>query len=265
MIKIIIKYPFAAIISLSVPVFFLFRFLESLFFSQLVNFEFNLYFSYLSIYICLWIIYFASKDAKHLKFMTLRNILSEHSHHWDTNAEITEISLEKSRTSITAIAMLIGVSYIGVSAGDSGLVSLTKDHAGLSNELFKWKEVVLWCLVFFSSMAIINFIISADSLDCMFNDFKKNSAVKLRRFFYKSQINPRYIGLVCLLTSVILLNTASDVSLGTLTIGIIIATGYRHWFPNNCLNENHRDSIMWAFFRFVIFICLPLFVVVHAK
>jgi len=227
-----------------------------------------IFITYLSTYISMWIVYFASKNGpKFLRISTLRRLLLLESKSWtvidsDDNDEIEETSMEKAKTSITAIAMLVGVSFLGIVQAKSGLTSLVMIGSEHSGELYTWSKIIFGCLGFFSSVALVCFILSVDALDCMFNEFKTEALEnKFRRYFYKSTIHPKYFGLVCLLTSIIFLNASASITLGSITIGIIISIGYRHWFPRPQLASDDWEEIsgtlgFWA--RFIPLVGIPL-------
>jgi len=219
--------------------------------------------AYLSTYTAMWTLYFSSKNGpKIFQVPTLRRILLVESKSWTNidstdNDEIEEISMEKAKTSITSIAMLVGVSFLGLVQAKIGLSGLNSGE-----EEFLWKQFIFILLGFSSTIALVCFVISVDALDCMFNEFKNDQIDnKFRRYFYKSTIHPRYIGFVCLLTSVIFLNVSSSVLLGSLTIAVIISVGYRHWFPRSQLAEEtweERSGVPGFWARFIPLIAIPI-------
>lgn len=225
---------------------------------------------YLSAYIAMWTLYFASKNGPPiLRVSTLRRILLVESKSWsniDTkeDGEIEEISMEKAKTSITAIAMLVGVSFLGISQAKSGLIALNASGLPIDSAEYIWQQYSFYTLSFISTIAIVCFVLSVDALDCMFNEFKTDKLDnKFRRYFYKSTIHPRYIGFVCLLTSIIFLNASSSVTLGSITIAIIIAIGYRHWFPHSDLASEswtERSGVSSFWIRFIPLISVPIVV-----
>jgi len=252
---------------LSSAVIFLFTSL----FSEIDN-DINklVFIAYLSVYISMWVVYFASKNGpKLLRVSTLRRLLLVESKNWTStdnteNDKIETISMEKAKTSITASAMLVGASLLGVVQAKSGLNSLAVIGSGYSNELYIWNKIIFAGLGFFSSVALVCFILSVDALDCMFNEFKTDELEnKFRRYFYKSTIHPKYFGLVSLLTSIIFLNASADLVLGSITIGIIISIGYRHWFPRPQLASDDWEEVsgtlgFWA--RFIPLVSIPVIV-----
>jgi hypothetical protein len=71
------------------------------------------------------------------------------------------------------------------------------------------------------------------------------------------------VGFVCLLTSIVFLNASSSVLLGTLTPGVIISVGYRHWFPRAQLTEDswkERSGVTGFWIRFLTLIAIPIVV-----
>lgn len=218
----------------------------------------------------MWVVYFASKNGpKFLRVSTLRRILLLESKNWtnidnEENSEIEAISMEKAKTSITAIAMLVGVSFLGIVQAKNGLNTLTLPSSGYSEELYIWGRFLFGSLSFFSSIALVCFILSVDALDCMFNEFKTNNIEnKFRRYFYKSTIHPKYFGLVSLLTSVIFLNATAGVTLGSITIGMIISIGYRHWFPRPELasdNWEEKSEVLGFWVRLITLVVIPVIV-----
>lgn len=221
---------------------------------------------YLSIYFSMWIIYFASKSKYEIfQVSTLRKLLTSESKNWTAtnskkNEKIEELSMEKAKTSITATAMLVGVAFVGILQAKNGFYGLVESQ--LSNEQLIWQQLILASLAFSSSLALVCFIISVDALDCMFNEFKtKQLENKFRRYLYKSTIQPRYVGLVCLLTSIIFLNASSSIVLGSMSIGLIISVGYKHWFPCPKITSEQwteTPNILNFWLRFIVLVSTPV-------
>jgi protein-S-isoprenylcysteine O-methyltransferase Ste14 len=160
--------------------------------------------------------------------------------------------------------MLVGVSFLGVVQAKHGLYELSLLTQTVSPEEIIWKQLIFIFLGFISTIALVCFVVSVDALDCMFNEFRSQHIDnKFRRYFYKSTIHPRYVGFVCLLTSIVFLNASSSVLLGTLTIGVIISVGYRHWFPRAQLTEDswkERSGVTGFWIRFLTLIAIPIVV-----
>ena len=196
------------------------------------------------------------------------------------NQEIEDVSLEKSKTSTSAIAMLVAASLVALAQARSGWEKLpeTLCKPGLvtNQQLFlcQWHKLVIFCLGMSATLALISFIVSADALDTMFNEFNcsgdaNNSQANnnYRRYFYQSAINPRYLGLASLVTTIVFINSLINVVLGSISIGLTLAIGLRHWFPNVSLNENAEDprhwenhSIIRLFLRIFMFAAIPVII-----
>lgn len=220
---------------------------------------------YLSVYVSMWLVYFASKDGpKIFRVPTLRRLLTLESKDWtniDTsdNDEIEKLSMEKAKTSITAMAMLVGVSFLGIV--QSKHIASSLDLSG-DQGTYAWGVFISTGLASLSSIALVCFILSVDALDSMFNEFKDEQIEnKFRRYFYKSTIYPKYIGLVCLLSSIIFFNASTNLVLGTMTVGLIMTVGYRHWFPDPTLASNDwqdRPKIWGFWLRLVPLVGIPI-------
>lgn len=229
-----------------------------------------LFVAYLSVYFSMWLVYFLSKSgACFFRVTTLRRLLLVKSKHWtdaDTteNTHIENVSMEKAKTSITAIAMLVAVSFLGMVQAKGFYFYLLTLTQGEHFDNITWYIAILGFAGFSSLSAFICFIISADALDCMFNEFETNKLdSRLRRYFYRSTTHPRYFGLVFLLTSIIFLLAFLNAILGCVAIGLVITIGYRHWFPPvNILDDGWDETAIHSGFLLrVLFFLLPLGVV----
>lgn len=208
-----------------------------------------LFIIYLSVYFSMWLVYFLSKSKrKFLKYFrvgTLRRLLFVKSKHWTAeDSKIGEAFMEKAKTSITAIAMLVAVAFLGMMQTKDlyfDLIALTK---GERYQQTTWYLMILGFAASCSLIAFICFVISADALDGMFNEFEdKKLDNRIRRYLYKTTIHPRYFGLVFLISSIIFLMAYIHSILGSIVIGLIITIGYRHWFPKAELIEDDLNEM----------------------
>jgi len=81
-----------------------------------------------------------------------------------------------------------------------------------------------------SFFAFAGFLITADSLDSMFNTFRKHDN-RLHRYFYRSILYQRYLSVIALITALILIVTFLQPAYGILSIILLYNMGRRHWFP----------------------------------
>jgi len=201
-----------------------------------------LFVAYLGAFVGLWFVYFMSRMGPSLfQVMTLRRLLRKTSAQWNEASELRKTELEKAfqekaRTTITATAMLVaasGVALTQVSQAYRDLQAQIQANPNLVPPLIHHWDVLLLSLAAMAAfIAVVCFILSVDALDVLFNRFDSRAhAHRLRFYFYMSTINPRYFGLLSLLSAAILLIGHADPLLGCAAIGLMVAIGYRHWFP----------------------------------
>ncbi|PSJ16065.1 hypothetical protein [Nitrosomonas supralitoralis] len=229
---------------------------------------------YLSIYLSFWLVYFLSKSGPiFFRVGTLRRLLVTKSNQWtdadtEKNDKIEKEFIEKAKTSITAMAMLVAVAFLVMVQAKAFYSDLISTTEGEYCEQITWYLTILGFAMMSSLIAFISFIVSVDALDCMFNGFENPELEnRLRRYFYKSTIHPRYLGLVFLLSSIIFLLAYINPLLGCIVIGLIITIGYRHWFPPVELLKNgwddtaHNSGGFW--FRLFIFVSPPIILILY--
>ncbi|MGR9088268.1 MAG: hypothetical protein ACU841_14530 [Gammaproteobacteria bacterium] len=212
-----------------------------------------LFIIYGSLYFAMWAVYFLSRSGpKFFRVGSLRRLLLTNSKSWGEEAE--EFSMDKAKQSMTAIAVLITVSFLQMVQTKEFYYRIAEEQ----HALHSWDVTILTMTLLCSLGAFINFIVSLDSLDCMFNDFSEQHG-KLRRYFYRSTINPRYFGLVFLITALILLISHVDLLLGSIAIAIVITIGYGYWFPSNSLLTNDWNDrlIHSGFWIRLSSLCMP--------
>lgn len=201
-----------------------------------------LFVAYLGAFVGLWLVYFMSRMGPALfQVMTLRRLLRKTSAQWNETSELRKTELEKAfqekaRTTITATAMLVaasGVALTQVSQAYRDLQAQMLANPDLVPPLIHHWDVLLLSLAAMAAfIAVVCFILSVDALDVLFNRFDSRAhAHRLRFYFYMSTINPRYFGLLSLLSAAILLIGHADPLLGCAAIGLMVTIGYRHWFP----------------------------------
>lgn len=220
------------------------------------NINHVLFIIYGSLYFAMWMVYFLSRSGpKFFRVGTLRRLLLTKSKSWSYELnKIEEFSMDKAKQSMTAMTVLCTISFLQ-------MVQIKEFYyriAGEQHALHTWDVTILTMALLCSLGAFINFIISLDSLDCMFNDFSEHH-MEFRRYFYRSTINPRYFGLVFLITALILLIAHVNLLFGNISIAIVISIGYRYWFPSNILLTNEwNDKFIHSGFWFrLISLCIP--------
>lgn len=240
---------------------------------------------YFSIYLAMWIIYFISKSCyvkpenrktkdKFLRFFqipTLRRLLFVVSKNWtdeesSSNDRLEELAKDKARSSITATAMLTSITVIIMIQVKSFYLADVQDNRVLLSDDMSLMLLLLTFACAFSSF--IMFIISADALDSIFNEYSVREN-RLHRYHYRSTIYPRYFGMVFLITSICFLSAYINLLLGCLAFSLVFTIGYRHWFPpNNILVEqteewkkNEYKSINKYFWRRFLLFLSPIVLV----
>lgn len=233
-----------------------------------------LFIIYISTYAAVWSLYFASpRLAKRFpSLLSLRVFLQKNSKQWTLNnspidQEIEDKILEKAKTSTTAISMLLAASVVALSQARLGWEKLGEKICrspldSYSLQLCTWNKLLYFGLAFSATIALISFAISADALDSMHNQFESSEMDnRYRRYFYRSAINPRYIGLSSLITSVIFINSTINIVLGSISIALVLSVGFRHWFiSSKMMSEDYREngSILGIWTRIIILCLAPL-------
>ena len=219
-----------------------------------------LFVMYLGAFVGLWFVYFMSRmGPSPFQVMTLRRLLRKTSAQWNETSELRKTELEKAfqekaRTTITATAMLVaasGVALTQVSQAYRDLQAQMLANPDLVPPLIHHWDVLLLSLAAMAAfIAVVCFILSVDALDLLFNRFDSRAhAHRLRFYFYMSTINPRYFGLLSLLSAAILLIGHADPLLGCAAIGLMVAIGYRHWFPPQDILERKVTASDPGFFK----------------
>ena len=211
-----------------------------------------LYAAYFASFVTMWAMYFLSRWAPKEGFLavrTLRRLLLGTTEDWSVLAdgyekhkqETDKVKLaemekgfkDKSLASMTNLGMLIGAAAL-----ELGQLGTVRWHDGAKPT--PWSELTLGLGTVCSITSLVCFIIAADSLDSIFNQFREpGERHVLIRHFYMQSVNPRYFGLVCLLLAATLMVAAVTPCLGAMSIAIILSVGFRHWFPGNVTVTSH--------------------------
>lgn len=208
----------------------------------------QLFLIYLVGFASMWITYLlSSSDNSLLKSRSLRRLLMAYSQNWQkkipprpgqTLAEIAEeeISREKeviearqrkANSSITWIALLVAAAAVMLGLiNDVALQEI--DKAGV------WEKAMLAAAAASAIIAFYCFVVAADALETVFNDFSgvhPDLQIRLVDRLYGYALNPKYYGLICLISSVALFAAARYPLFGALALATATFIGYGHWFP----------------------------------
>jgi len=192
--------------------------------------------TYAALFVSMWLVYFFSRsEVAFFRVRTLRKLLQLTSQHWMGGVEeIEKIYTDKARTSITVLGILTAAAGLELVQVNAILLSATQ--ATFVHDPWKdspWKAGVLGLATLAAIAAFVLFLVSADSLDSIFNKFDaKADDDRLKHHFYKQTITPRYLGMVMLMSGAILLVAFHEPALASTGMGVLIAVGYRYWFPN---------------------------------
>jgi len=195
-------------------------------------------------FVAWWVVYFGSRkqratgeESLYKRVKTLRRLLGECSVQWGSADQITPESLDrmeagfrnKAQSSMTTIAILVAVSALELQEVSKLLAPLL---VGQTGDEFSWQVVILVLSLMFSMVAFIAYIVSADALDVIFNNFvDDDSRHRITRYYYQHTINPRYMALISLIASFILLVAYYSPLGASVAIGLFFVIGYSHWFP----------------------------------
>lgn len=238
--------------------------------------DYKVFVAYFSLYLSIWTLYFASpRLSNHVpSVLSLRVFLRNNSKQWtlDNNSSDHEIGdkiLEKAKTSTTAISMLVAASLVALSQARVGWDKLMETTCrmpinGLPADLCTWNKILFFGLSVSATLALVSFVISADALDSMFNQFESSSLDnRYRRYFYRSAINPRYVGLASLVTTIVFINALVNILLGSISVALIVSLGFRHWFVSpRIINEDHWEnrSVLGILVKVLTFSSIPILV-----
>lgn len=210
--------------------------------------------SVLLVYMCgfsaIWIVYFLSRyEVIFSRVRTLRNLLLKTSDNWshadtqDGEDSFTESTRRKATSSMMMLSMLTASSTLIF------VQSLNRlENVGSGNT---WLQSVLFGCAGAAVVAFVCFVISVDSLDVTFNRFSPGPGRARRhmvRYFYTSTRTTRYLGVMFILAAVVLYTSSFSSLFGAFVSGVVITTGWTHWFPNPpkiesvCSNEPDIQS-----------------------
>ena len=192
---------------------------------------------YALLFTSLWITYFLSRSGPTvLQVPTLRRLLRTFSVQWDpdkadTPKDTAQISLDdtyqkKSTAGIAAMAMLVATAGLELAQVNALMA------APAWMDATPWHKGLALAAAICAVVALICFLVAVDALDSIFNVFNDNAVQKrLRHHFYVRSIYSRYFGFVFLLSGVVLLIAHHNEFVGALSMGLVFAIGYAHWFP----------------------------------
>ncbi|MBV9392090.1 MAG: hypothetical protein JOY96_09385 [Verrucomicrobia bacterium] len=191
--------------------------------------------AYAALFLSMWLVYFLSRSkAAFFNVRTLRKLLQLTSQLWlpsihsAEKKEFEQIFIDKARTSITVLGILTAAAGLELVQVNAILLSVSGQKAMAD----PWNVVMLAGATLAAIAAFVYFLISADSLDCLFNRFDPADDERLKRNFYRRTITPRYLGVVMLMVGAVLLVAFHEPTLASMAMGVLIVVGYRHWFPS---------------------------------
>lgn len=210
-------------------------------------------------FVAWWLVYFgsrkpedAARDHVFRRVRTLRRLLGECATQWKTEAQIArglqhrsaeavrqdrqeleEVEAnyrDKATSSMTTIAILIAVSALELQEVSNLLAPLIEQQ---TTAHVSWQIGILVLSLALAMVALIAYIVSADALDVIFNNFVDDDARhRITRYYYQRTINPRYAALISLIASFILLVAYYSPLAASVAIGLFFVIGYPHWFPD---------------------------------
>ena len=240
--------------------------------------------AYALLFTSLWITYFLSRSGpKVLQVPTLRRLLRTFSVQWDpdkadTPKDTTQISLDdtyqkKSTAGIAAMAMLVATAGLELAQVNALMAAPTWVALG------DWHKGIALAAAICAVIALVCFLVAVDALDSIFNVFKDTAVQKrLRHHFYVRSIYSRYFGFLFLLSGVVLLVAFHNEFVGALSMGLVFAIGYAHWFPRPDVAHDTPNPLAnlsgwawvqgwpWALFtRLAVGAGLPLLLLVNER
>lgn len=244
---------------------------------------------YASAFVAVWLVYFASNKTIHIggrkivRTESLRNLLVRNAETWaepktsfeengpylglsrpassSTARRLTRYFRDKAKTSLQSLGMLIATAALELSQINYIW------NAGGPPAPGSWSSTLLGVATLCSIGSFAMLVVSIDALDSVFNEFRDNGPQHdLVRYFYQSTKNRRYLGLVLLLASAVLITGERSPTVGAMAIGVVLCIGYGHWFPRLRSQGAHAAQPTPAsgyalLFRRLLqigFICLPI-------
>jgi hypothetical protein len=236
----------------------------------------GLFLAYLSFFLAVWTVYFLSRNF--LKVCSLRRVLGATSISWPdalfttaTGDALREADArndamrDKGRTSMQVLGLFVATTVLELVQVRYIIIQL-QERAAETELVFQiWDAFIVAGAGICAFTAFVCFIVSGDALDAMFNSFQKNDANDkvterwLIRHFYRETITPKYIGLVAMILSAILIIGFHSKLFAASLIAITIGIGYPHWFPDFRHFPKNRRPFNWArFLLFSVGACTPL-------
>jgi protein-S-isoprenylcysteine O-methyltransferase Ste14 len=195
-----------------------------------------LFLVYLCFFIAQWLVYFSSRDEKAaFQVRTLRSLLNETSGNWKAHSpedrfHLNEAYRTKALTSITAVAVLVATAAVVLSV--CAQIILTELQAS-NAQTNHFRTLCIYAATASALVSSLAFIVSVDALETVHNWFE-NESVRgiLLPYFYRATINPKYVGFVLLMTSLVLLAAWIHPALGSIGFVSLVGSGHTYWFPS---------------------------------
>jgi len=210
----------------------------------------QLFLIYLVGFASMWGVYLLSQcNSLFLVSRTLRRLLMTYSSDWphhndgaeryavgETKASegaisgekaVIEARQKKANSSITWIALLIAAAAVML-----GLINDVALERGAN--MTAWEATMLAAAATTAIIAFYCFVVSADALETVFNNFtlvKPDVQMQIIKRLYEYTLNPKYYGLISLISSVALFAAARYPLFGALALATATFIGYGHWFP----------------------------------
>jgi len=207
---------------------------------------------YANLFLAFWVSYFTSRKPPgregHLSpLQSLRRLLGETAAHWpavdcqdgNSRRQLVAAFRRKADSSIQLLAIMIAISILILDR-----VTTIIDGLQVASSSFEPDFAFLMLSVsgVAAIVSFVCFVVSVDALDVVFNKFDRvQTGQTVVRHYYQSTINPKYYGLLSMLIGVICLAAYYHFYIGALAIGIALAVGYFHWFP-----DFSRDAVAGA-------------------
>lgn len=189
--------------------------------------------AYIGVYIIVWLFYFGSIEYE-IDAQTLRRLLKDESKLWDNagaSPETVAFYREKSKTSITALAIIIAASTLLATRVYEAISLLKQRHLTHPLDDYQWSVVTLYVAIALACAAFLLLLISVDALDTTFNEFHTDCH-KIVAYFYRQALYPKYFGLVSVIFAFIFYIASAFPEIAASATGLLLCAGYYHWFPD---------------------------------
>lgn len=188
------------------------------------------------IFICFWLIYFASAWSRTRQWQTLRVLLTLHSNQWGDDEHPTRVAdlRKKAGTTMTTQAIFVSNTVFIMSG-------LARDAYLVGGPGVKLIDHVVGVAALSAATASFTLIlVSTDAAETMFNTFVKVREERAVSRLYKISARLKYYGFVLCFVSVALYVFTMNAVVASMAVALMMFVGYTYWFPDVSPDMRHK-------------------------